>query len=85
MRLLLDESLPWHLGGLMAGHDVTSVQRMGWAGLRNGALLHVASKAFDALITADSNREFRACSGPGSSIQDLRTQCTGKSLCRACG
>jgi len=53
MRLLLDESLPWRLASLMVGHDVTSVQRMGWSGVKNGALLQAASTAFDALITAD--------------------------------
>lgn len=51
--------LPWRLGGLIAGHDVTSVQRMGWAGLSNGALLQMASSAFDALITADQNLQYQ--------------------------
>jgi hypothetical protein len=41
MRLLLDESLPWRLANLLVGHDVTSVQRMGWSGVKNGALLQV--------------------------------------------
>jgi predicted nuclease of predicted toxin-antitoxin system len=59
MRLLLDESLPWRLARLMVGHDVTSVQRMGWSGVKNGALLQVASTAFDVLITADQNLQFQ--------------------------
>ena len=41
MRLLLDESLPWRPAKLLVGHEVTSVQRMGWAGVKNGALLLV--------------------------------------------
>ena len=53
MRLLLDESLPWRLARLMVGHYVTPVQRAGWSGLENGALLQAASTTFDALITAD--------------------------------
>jgi predicted nuclease of predicted toxin-antitoxin system len=59
MRLLLDESLPWRLARLMVGHEVTSVQRMGWAGLKNGALLRTASTAHDALITADQNLQYQ--------------------------
>jgi predicted nuclease of predicted toxin-antitoxin system len=59
MRLLLDESLPWRLARLMIGHDVTSVQRMGWSGVKNGTLLQTASTAFDALITADQNLQYQ--------------------------
>ena len=59
MRLLLDESLPWRLAGLMAGHEVTSVQRAGWAGVKNGALLRAASNSYDALITADQNLQYQ--------------------------
>ncbi|OGA47752.1 MAG: hypothetical protein A3G24_21755 [Betaproteobacteria bacterium RIFCSPLOWO2_12_FULL_62_13] len=58
MRLLLDESLPWRLARLMVGHDVTPVQRAGWSGLENGALLQAASTTFDALITADQNLQY---------------------------
>jgi len=59
MRLLLDESLPWRLAGLVAGHEVTSVQLMGWSGLKNGALLQIASTAFGAFITADQNLQYQ--------------------------
>ena len=59
MRLLLDESLPWRLASRIVGHDVTSVQRMGWSGVKNGALLQAGSTAFDALITADQNLQYQ--------------------------
>ena len=59
MRLLLDESLPWRLARLMVGHEVTSVQRMGWAGVKNAALLRVACTDHDALITADQNLQYQ--------------------------
>lgn len=32
---------------------------MGWSGTKNGALLQVASTAFDALITADQNLQYQ--------------------------
>ena len=53
MRLLLDESLPWRLARLLDGHRVESVQRAGWAGVQNGALLKLAATAYEAFITAD--------------------------------
>lgn len=59
MRLLLDESLPWRLRRLLTGHTVTSVQRQGWSGISNGALLRVAAPEFDALLTADQNLRYQ--------------------------
>ena len=59
MRLLLDESLPWRLRRLLTGHTVTSVQRQGWSGISNGALLRVAAPEFDAFLTADQNLQYQ--------------------------
>lgn len=59
MRLLLDESLPWRLARLIEGHEVESVQRAGWAGVKNGELLKLASSRFDAFITADQNIQYQ--------------------------
>jgi len=59
MRLLLDESLPLRLGRLLDGHEVNSVQRMGWFGKKNGDLLRLAAARFDALVTADQNMQFQ--------------------------
>jgi hypothetical protein len=53
VRLLLDESLPRRLGRLIAGHEVTTVVKMGWSGLTNGRLLEVAQYDFDCLVTVD--------------------------------
>ena len=59
MRLLLDESLPWRLARLLDGHRVESVQRAGWAGVQNGALLKLAATAYDAFITADQSLQYQ--------------------------
>lgn len=59
MRLLLDESLPWRLGRLLVGHEVESVQRMGWSSVQNGALLRLAATQLDVFATADQNIEFQ--------------------------
>lgn len=59
MRILLDESVPERLGGLLHGHTWSSVRREGWAGLKNGKLLATAAATFDVLLTADKNMEFQ--------------------------
>ena len=43
MKLLLDECLPRRLKRELLGHDVVTVPEMGWAGIKNGPLLAIAS------------------------------------------
>jgi hypothetical protein len=60
MLVLLDEQLPRHLAREIGGHNVSTVQQRGWAGLKNGELLRVAADAgFEVLVTADSNLQFQ--------------------------
>jgi predicted nuclease of predicted toxin-antitoxin system len=59
MRILLNECLNWRLARGLPGHTVTSVQRMGWAGIQNGELLALAEKQFDVFITGDRNLSFQ--------------------------
>ena len=55
MRILLDENLNWRLERFLPGHEVKSVPRLGWAGLKNGKLLAKAQENFDVLITMDGS------------------------------
>jgi len=59
MKLLFDESLPRQLADHFPDDfEIHTVQRMGWAGSKNGDLLRLAgSHGFDALITADQGIE----------------------------
>jgi len=59
MRILLDESLPRKLALSISEHEVQTVQKQGWAGLKNGELLRRASAAFEVLVTGDRNLEFQ--------------------------
>ena len=59
MRILLDESLPRRLAHELPGHEAQTVQSRGWAGLKNGELLRVASADFQALLTGDQNLEYQ--------------------------
>ena len=44
----------------MPGYEVTTVQRMGWAGTKNGALLPlVADAGFAVFVTIDKGIEFQ--------------------------
>jgi predicted nuclease of predicted toxin-antitoxin system len=53
VKILLDECVPARLERSLAAHSVTTVQRGGWSGIKNGDLLTLADKEFDAFITVD--------------------------------
>lgn len=60
MRVLLDEQLPRRLARELTGHDVSTVQQEGWAGLKNGELLRrAADHGFEVFLTADQNLQFQ--------------------------
>lgn len=59
MRVLLDESLPSDLALDLQELEPATVIGLGWAGLKNGALLRQAVGRFDALITMDKNLQFQ--------------------------
>jgi hypothetical protein len=52
--------MPRPLASQISGHDVKTVQDMGWAGKSNGTLLSLMSGRFDVLITVDRNLVFNA-------------------------
>jgi len=83
MRLLLDECVPKRLKRELHGHEAKTVQDMGWAGIKNGALLQLANGQFDALLTVDQGIEYQQnLSGlsisvvimmaPSNDVDDLR-------------
>ena len=53
MNILLDECVPARFARELAPYSVTTVQRRGWAGIKNGDLLLLAQNEFDVLITVD--------------------------------
>jgi len=61
MRILIDECLPKQLKGWLAGkHQASTVQEMGWAGVKNGKLLRLANESgFDVFVTADKNMHYQ--------------------------
>jgi predicted nuclease of predicted toxin-antitoxin system len=57
MRILLDECLPARLRRELPGHDVLTVPRAGWAGIKNGKLLRLVADSgqFDIFLTMDKS------------------------------
>ena len=65
MKLLLDAQLPRKLiRHFPLGVAVDTVQSRGWAGIKNGELLRLASlNGYDALLSADKNMEYQQNAG----------------------
>jgi hypothetical protein len=57
VRVLLDENLPHDLVQELSGHEVFTVQGLGWSGVTNGELLRRAGSRVDAFVTMDRNLE----------------------------
>jgi len=57
VRVLLDENIPRDFAALLSGHDVATVQGLGWAGVKNGELLRRAGAVADVFLTMDRNME----------------------------
>jgi hypothetical protein len=59
VRVLLDENLPFDLVPELGGHEVDTVVRHGWAGVKNSELMRRVGGQFDAFVTMDRNIEFQ--------------------------
>ena len=59
MRVLLDECVDWRLSRTIVGHDVKTAKQMGWAAIKNGELLALASERFDVFVTVDRNLSYQ--------------------------
>ncbi|GJL63605.1 MAG: hypothetical protein NPIRA04_22590 [Nitrospirales bacterium] len=59
MKVLLDECVDWRLSRNLVGHEVKTARQMGWATIKNGELLALASEEFDVFVTVDRNLSFQ--------------------------
>ena len=59
IKLLLDECVDHRLANELGSYSLTTVLKIGWAGLKNGDLLRNAESQFDVLITTDKNLSFQ--------------------------
>ena len=58
-KVLLDECVDIGLAEELVDHDVQTVVKTGWAGLKNGELLQRAQASFDVFITTDRNLQYQ--------------------------
>ena len=58
-RVLFDEHLPRLLRRKLPEFQIRTVQEEGWGSSKNGALLRLAEKTFDALLTADRRMKYQ--------------------------
>ena len=59
MKVLLDECVDWRLSRDIVGHVVKTARQMGWAAIKNGELLALASAEFDVFVTVDRSLFFQ--------------------------
>jgi hypothetical protein len=59
VKVLLDECVDWRSARDIVGRDVKTARQMGWTTIKNGELLTLASKQFDAFVTVDRNLSFQ--------------------------
>jgi hypothetical protein len=57
VRVLLDENIPHDLIAELVGHEVATVQGLGWPGTLNGHLLQRAAEVCDGFVTMDRRLE----------------------------
>ncbi|MBV9960577.1 MAG: DUF5615 family PIN-like protein [Acidobacteria bacterium] len=55
MKILLDECTPRTVKKRLPERDISTVQEMGWSGIKNGELLQLLEGRFDVFITTDKN------------------------------
>jgi hypothetical protein len=59
VTVIFDENVPWPLCQSLAHHSVTSVQREGFSGAKNGELLARIDGRFDVFVIADKNMRYQ--------------------------
>jgi hypothetical protein len=55
LKILLDEGVPRIIQKRLSELSISSVEEMGWRGIKNGALLDLMAGQFQILITTDKN------------------------------
>jgi len=59
VKILLDECVDRRLASDFVGHEVSTVEQIGWKSKENGELLALAAKRFDVFVTTDRNLSFQ--------------------------
>jgi len=69
VKVLFDEHMPVPLCKMLPGHEVVTVEYLGWKGTKNGALLRKAVEAgFEGMVSRDKSMPYQN-NIPGSSLR----------------
>jgi hypothetical protein len=55
VNILLDEGVPRIIQKRLSGLHISTVEEMGWRGIKNGELLNLMKGRFGVLVTTDKN------------------------------
>lgn len=56
---MLDECVPRKIGRELSEHEVTTVTKRGWSGVKNGNLLALAEAEYEVFLTVDRNLKYQ--------------------------
>ena len=59
MKILIDECTPHIVKKKLPDYDISTVQKMGWSGVKNGELIKLAEANFEILVTCDQNLRYQ--------------------------
>jgi hypothetical protein len=63
VKVHLDECVNNRIIRYLVGLEITTVQKMGWTGIKNGNLLALAAAEFDVFVTIDKNLSYQQSIG----------------------
>lgn len=55
MNILLDEGVPRIIQRRLSDLPISTIEEMGWRGIKNGKLLNLMARQFGILVTTDKN------------------------------
>ena len=55
MKVILDENVPLPLEAFFQNHEVSTIQKEGWAGIDNDEIIELINDRFDVFVLADNN------------------------------
>jgi hypothetical protein len=59
MKIIIDECVPSIVKRGLPSRRISTVQEMGWTGIKNGKLLQLVAADFDVFITSDKNLRYQ--------------------------
>ena len=59
MKVIFDKNVPLPLAKFFEDHEISTIQKEGWAGVDNGEIINLIDSRFDVFIIADKNLRYQ--------------------------